>query len=182
MKVKKTPRPFERVLTWHSMGMKKKRIKVKYWLVRPYLPPHHLPSHIHPQWNKKNQPKIPGKEINPTTKWHWLLSQEGKKLQRVHTAAWAKQMRTWWISGVGPLFTADEAGGFGVLSCLFSFSKVWDGMTPCLPTGSWLTSLPSIVLSDLKLKPNHKIQEKRHWRIAVAVSKARERENTHLLA
>lgn len=39
--------------------------------------------------------------------------------QRIHATVWAKRMRTRWNSGMGLLFTADEAGGFSALSLIY---------------------------------------------------------------
>lgn len=52
---------------------------------------------------------MPGKEATcwGEKKWFWTLSQGKKKpKQNIHAAAWAKQVGTCGIAGVGPLLAA----------------------------------------------------------------------------
>lgn len=108
----------------------------------------------------KKKPKYQGKEKNPTTmagntmgrkKWHQLLSPEKKKkTTKCSCSSSGKQMGSWSISDVGPLFTARWI--CCPFFCWLGFSEVWSqkAATPCLPAGPsrFLSSQLFSLISD----------------------------------
>lgn len=157
----------------HGTG-KKRWVTARYWIFRPNPCPPTL---------EQKSPKCQGKKKNPHNSWQCRgekemapapVSREKNKQTKGPCSSLGKQIGSWWISGAGPLFIADEAGRFGVLS-LADLAFLWSGVKteqplafPLVPADS--SSVNFSLWSQTKTKLSNSLGKKSHQRIAAAAS------------